>query len=956
LNDLPPACIHGLLSIPKGSFVPKHLRQENVDKVREKYRLGIEESMDLQASTSRLSKKLNRFRDSRLSVVSQPILIEPLPPLDSQHKHVRPLHELFEEIALANPHKVALSFRGADLTYGELNRRANQLARRLRDQGVREESHVALAMGRSFELIIGLLAIVKAGGVYVPLDMTYPRERLSFMLQDTRPDVVLTETGETDLDASLARIVQVTEDMAEFSSESDENLGVDVGPRNAAYVMYTSGSTGVPKGVVIEQRSIIRLVCDPDYIKISPQDTFLQLAPTSFDASTLEIWGPLLNGARMVIMPPGTLTLKDIGRTIEQERVTTLWLTAGLFHSMVDEELPSLATVRNMLAGGDVLSQIHVQKFLEAHRSSTVINGYGPTEGTTFTCCHSLRYGDSIGKTVPIGHPISKTRVLILDESMNPVPPGDTGELYIGGEGVARGYLNQPELTAERFVNNIDSADPAGVMYRSGDLVKMRPDGVIEFLGRKDNQVKIRGFRVELGEVEAGLLRHPTVLQATAIVVENDVAGKTIHAFWTAKAGIVTENSELLRFVGEHLPSYMLPASLTRLHTLPLTENGKVDRKQLLEIAQRNIARQTTYVPPSDVLEVELITIWEKILGVPRIGVRDDFFELGGHSLLAARMFARIEEKLGKRMPLATMFQAPTIEKLAQIMRAEGFSAHWSVVVPIQEHGSKPPLFLVHGLLCNVLSFYRLRQYIAADQPLYGIQAYGMDSGRASFASIPDMAAFYIKEMRAVQPRGPYFLGGFSAGGLVTHEMARQLNEMGEHVQFLALFDSYVEAVGGYWFKSFYSKRARKMVVLALYSSIQTVKRRGVILVFKGKVRSMGVNLRIMLWLLMGKMLGKKSGEPAPQSLTPREAFTRAIRIHKPQPYSGSAVSFRSPTLDLLDPTEGWERYITGKVQHQEIYGGHDDIFSEPHIAGLARQLMQALEASYRELEQHGEK
>jgi len=931
-------------------------KAENVDKVREKIPPWNRGIVDQQASTSRLLKKLNRFRDSRPSIVSQPFLIEPLPLPEPQHKQVRPLHELFEQIALANPLKVALSFHGADLTYGELNQRANQLARRLRDLGVRQESHVGLAIDRSLELIIGLLAIVKAGGAYVPLDMTYPRERLSFMLRDTRPDVVLTGTGENDLDASWARIVRVTEDMADFSRESDENLGLNAEPRNAAYVMYTSGSTGVPKGVVIEQRSIIRLVCDPDYITISPQDTFLQLAPTSFDASTLEIWGALLNGARMVIMPPGTPNLKDIGKTIEHERVTTLWLTAGLFHSMVDEELSSLATVRNMLAGGDVLSPIHVEKFLEAHRSSTLINGYGPTEGTTFTCCHSLRHGDPIGETVPIGRPISKTWVLILDELMNPVPLGDAGELYIGGEGVARGYLNQPELTAERFVNSIDSADPAGVMYRSGDLVRMRPDRAIEFLGRKDNQIKIRGFRVELGEVEAGLLRHPAVLQAIAIVVESDVAGKTIHAFWTANAGVVTENSELLLFVGDHLPSYMLPTSLTRLHTLPLTENGKVDRKQLLEIAQRNLARQTTYVPPSDILEVELITIWEKILGVPRIGVKDDFFQLGGHSLLAARMFARIEEKLGKRMPLATMFQAPTIEKLAQLIRAEGFSPHWSVVVPIQEHGSKPPLFLVHGLLCNVLSFYRLRQYIPADQPLYGIQAYGMDSGRASFVSIPDMAAFYIKEIRSVQPTGPYFLGGFSAGGLVTHEMARQLNEMGEHVQFLALFDSYVEAVGGYWLKSFYSKRAMKMVLLALYSSLQTVKKRGPLLVFKGKVRSMGVNLRIMLWLLMGKMLGQRAGEHTPQFLTPREAFTRAIRSHKPQPYSGSAVSFRSPTLDLLDPTEGWERYITGKLEHQEIYGGHDDIFSEPHIAGLAHQFMQALEASYRDLEQHREK
>ena len=911
----------------------------------------------LRNATAKISSSLRPDPLNRPFPVNRPFLIEESGQLaDPVQQHAQALHEIFQGVAHVNPLSVALTFRGEDISYKELNRRANRVAHRLINLGVGPESPVGLAIGRSAEFIIGVLAIVKAGGAYVPLDPTYPRERLNYMLGDVHPDVVLTAEDEIDVDAPWARTVRVTADVSDFAMESEENPETEVGPRNAAYVMYTSGSTGNPKGVVIEQRSIIRLVCEPDYITISPLDTFLQLSPTSFDASTLEIWGALLNGARLVIMPSGPPSLQNIGRMVEQEQVTTLWLTAGLFHAMIDEQLPSLATVRNMLAGGDVLSPKHVERFLDAHRSAILINGYGPTEGTTFTCCHQLRYGDPIGKTVPIGRPISKTRVLMLDESSNQVSLGEVGELYIGGEGVARGYLNQSELTAERFVRNIYSTDSSDVMYRSGDLVRVRPDGVIEFVGRKDNQVKIRGFRVELGEVEVCLRRHPAVRHAVAIVVENGIADKAIHAFWTAKAGNIAASNEVLHAAGEHLPSYMLPASLTRLDSLPLTENGKVDRKRLLEIAQRNVSRETTYLPPSDPLEVELIEIWEEVLGVSRIGVRDDFFLLGGHSLLAARMFARVAERLHKNLPFAILFQGATIEKLAQVIRSEGWTPHWSVLVPIREHGSKPPLFLVHGLRGNVLTFYGLRQHMPADQPLYGVQANGLAAGRAVFVSILEMAEHYIKEIRSLQPVGPYFLGGFSAGGLVAYEMARQLHEAGECVQFLALFDSYVDVAGGYWLKSFYSRRALRMSLLALRATLHSIKAEGFILVLGKKLQNMGVNIRIMAWILLGKISGRTMGSESaqPNFLNPHEAFTRAIRVYSPRPYPGPAISFRSAGLgvETADFSEDWARFITGKLERQVIRGGHEDIFREPHIAGLAQQLTQALDASYRDHEE----
>jgi len=934
--------------------------------------------MDEHARTMSLTGRESASVDRPRRTEDRRFLIEGLMPPAVARTPGQPLHKLFEEVAGANPLEVALTFSGEDLSYDELNRRANRVAHRLRRMGVGPESLVGIGIGRSLEFIIGLLAIVKAGGAYVPLDLSYPRERLNFMLRDTRPSVLLTGADEIDVEAPGATTLRVTADVADFSAESDENLDVQIGPRNAAYVMYTSGSTGNPKGVVIEQRSIVRLVCDPNYITISPLDTFLQMAPASFDASTFEIWGALLNGARLVIMEPGTPSLRDIGRKIEREQVTTLWLTAGLFHAMVDEQLPSLATVRNMLAGGDVLSPRHVEKFLDVHRSSSVINGYGPTEGATFTCCHVLRHGDSIGKTVPIGRPISKTRILILDEALNKVSIGQLGELYIGGEGVARGYLNQPELTDERFVRNPYSADPSDVLYRSGDMVSVGADGAIEFLGRKDNQVKVRGFRVELGEIEIALQQHPWVRHVVAIVVESGPADKAIHAFWTAEAGAVGEGGDLMLFAGQHLPAYMVPSTFTLLESLPLTENGKVDRKKLLAMAVRNISRrdiaaaarqavaqtstgqtvdihavadtsrENAFVPPTDVLEVQLIEIWEEILGVDRIGIRDDFFQLGGHSLLAARMFARVGEKLEKNLPLATLFHAPTIEQLAAVIRAEGWTPHWSVLVPMQAHGTKPPLFLAHGLTGNVLSFYRLRHYIQDDQPMYGIQAYGLSSGRASLLSIPEMAAHYVQEVRAFQPDGPYYLGGFSGGGLLAYEMAVQLTAAGERVAFLALFDSYIEGAGGYWLKSFYSKRALRMAMMATRYSWYNLRKYGVRSVMRRKMRNMFVNFRIMLWLLLARNSGKTAASESSRYLTIPEAFTRAIRVYQPQHYSGSAVLFRTVIAEypLNDPSPGWKRYISGNLEVREVEGDHEYIFREPYIGRLAMQLNQALNAA----------
>lgn len=435
------------------------------------------------------------------------------------------INQLFEEQVERSPDAIALVFEKEQLTYKELNQRANQLAHHLRNLGVGPEVLVGICVERSLEMVVGLLGILKAGGAYVPLDPAYPPERLAFMLEDASVPVLLTQARLVkSLPKHQGRIVCLDTDWEIIERQSDENLSLQVRSDNLVYVMYTSGSTGRPKGVSVIHQGVVRLVKDTNYANLSAEEVFLQLAPISFDASTLEIWGSLLNGAKLVIMPPHTPSLQELGQAIREYRITTLWLTAGLFHMMVDQQLKDLKQLRQLLAGGDVLSVPHVQKVLQKLKGCHLIDGYGPTENTTFTCCYRITEASLIGHSIPIGRPIANTQVYILDAQLQPLPIGVPGELYIGGAGLARGYLNRPELTSDRFIPNPFSNKSGSRLYKTGDLARYLPDGNIEFLGRIDHQVKIRGFRIELGEIEAVLSQHPDV-QESLVINREDASG-----------------------------------------------------------------------------------------------------------------------------------------------------------------------------------------------------------------------------------------------------------------------------------------------------------------------------------------------------------------------------------------------------------------------------------------------
>ena len=572
--------------------------------------------------------------------------------------------KVFEEVVATNPDAIAVTFGSKHLTYSELNRLANRLAHELRHMGVGPETMVGCCVERSFELIVAFVAVLKAGGAYVPLDPSYPKERFDFMLEDTNAPVMLVQKSllATVLAGRTIKTLCVEDFDAPAGDLRDEDLDPAGGAESLAYVMYTSGSTGQPKGVMVENRAIVRLVRNTNYCRFGSDETFLQFAPVSFDASTLEIWGALLNGGRLVVMPPKAASLEDIGRVIRETGVTTLWLTSGLFNLMVEQRLEDLHTVRQLLAGGDVLSPHHVRMVLATLPNCVLINGYGPTESTTFTCCHVMRPGERVPESVPIGRPISNSRAYILNESMDPVLPGITGELYAAGDGVARGYLNNSEATAEKFLADPFAAEPSR-MYRTGDLALWRNDGTIEFLGRIDSQVKILGYRIEPGEIELALRLHEGIRQVCVVPHVDESGSKRLVAYYIASGKDVSPRS-LKQFLAGKIPPYMFPSAFVSMEAFPLSPNGKVDRASLPApiIAAEGAASADA---PATRLEQIISDLWKRILRLERVGSGDNFFDLGGDSLLLVAVHSNLQKQLQLEIPVTDLFEFTTIRTLA---------------------------------------------------------------------------------------------------------------------------------------------------------------------------------------------------------------------------------------------------------------------------------------------------
>lgn len=701
------------------------------------------------------------------------------------------IHQLFEEQVERTPDAVALVLDEHEMTYRELNMRANQLAHCLQQLGVGPGTLVGLCMERSQEMVVGLLGILKVGGAYVPLDPAYPKDRLAFMLEDTQAPVLVTQEQFIELlPAQGVQVVSLNPEWEAIAQESQQNLLNEVNAESLAYVMYTSGSTGKPKGVEIRHRSITRLLFGVEYTCLDATRTILHMAPISFDAATFEVWGALLHGARCVLCPERIPTPKSIGSLIRKRNVTTAWLTASLFNAIIDEAPDVLTGLEQLLTGGEALSVAHIRRAFDLLPTVQLINGYGPTEGTTFTCCYPIpRWLSEDIRSIPIGRPIGNTQVYILDRYLNPVPIGVPGELHIGGAGVARGYLSRPELTQEKFIVNPFSDETGTILYKTGDLVRYLPDGTIEFLGRSDQQVKLRGFRIELGEIEVVLGHHPIVQKALVLARQNKREDKRLVAYVVPRQDQSITVNELIRYLKERLPDYMVPSNFVLLDALPLTSNGKLDYHALPKpTTVRNIMEEGLEAPLLTV-HYQLTQIWEELLNVRPIGIRDNFFELGGHSLVAARLVDRLERVFGKKLPLATFFGAPTIEGLAEVLMGEENARSRTPLVAVQVGKSKRPFFFLHGDWIGG-GFYciNLARHLGADQPFYVLEPYKFEDLPVP-PTFEAMAAAHIEALRAFQPEGPYLLGGFCNGGLMAYEMARQLEAQGQAVELLALID-----------------------------------------------------------------------------------------------------------------------------------------------------------------------
>jgi amino acid adenylation domain-containing protein len=848
------------------------------------------------------------------------------------------VHQLFEEQVERTPGAVAVMSGECALTYAELNTRANQLAHHLRSLGVGPDVLVGLCVERSPDMVVGQLGVLKAGGAHVPLDAALPPQRLQGMIRQAQIKLLLTHGSLTDrLETGTVQLIRLDQPLAAGPTTTPPS---GVGPQHLCYVIFTSGSTGVPKGVRVPHQGVVNLAWwHKGAYGLGVGDRTSQLANLGFDAAAWEIWPTLVAGATLVIAEEDTLKNPEkLVAWLTRRQISVCFMPTPLAMAALQETWPPQSRLRYLLTGGDRLT-VRPGGSL----GFQLVNHYGPTEATVLATAGVVP-PDPTGPPLPsLGRPIANVQVYIVDGHLNLLPPGLAGELCIGGDGLARDYLGEPELTAAKLIPNPFSSIPGARLYKTGDVARWSSDGELEFLGRRDDQVKIRGYRIELGELETALGTLPEVRQAVAIVRADLPGEPQLAAYLTAHGADQPAPATLRARLAEILPDYMIPHLFVWLDRLPLTPNGKVDRKAL-PAPDGSADTASGPKPPVNLLELELVRLWRRLFQREDIGTQDNFFELGGHSLLAARLAAQIDRWVGCKLPIATLFQTPTIELLARRMADENWVPAWSSLVPLHPQGSRPPLFLIHGWGGDVFCFLELAAMLGPDQPVYGIQAVGLDGKSARHTTVEAMAAHYVREIVSFQPAGPLHLAGFSLGGTIAFEVARQLHARGRRVALLALLDSgptgavpravFTRVMGAYLVR-----RCRFHLRQWWHSPW-----RGQFHFLRGRWRA------LCFWLRQNRSTPPPVTSPPPLDSQPPQIpgfldYYRAVaQAYRPGPYPGSAEFFSSGT-DKPQWQWYWRHYVRGGVRCHHLSGAHHDMLLSPaHRPELAKALQTVLQ------------
>ncbi|MGB3615609.1 MAG: amino acid adenylation domain-containing protein [Elainellaceae cyanobacterium] len=904
-----------------------------------------------------------------MTQISNKHVIEPLGGISTigdqqEYRHGANLLDAFESCAERYGGKIAVDFQGETLTYSALLQQSNQLANALSQQGVGPNSTVSLCLERGLDAVLGLLAILRIGATYIPLDPSYPQDRLAFMLSESQPDIVLTDSL-IQLPDHQARSIYLDQERAAIQAYPTTLQVQPENPAALAYIMYTSGSTGKPKGVQMPRSSVaFYLKAIGDVLAIQPDDIYLHVASFSFSSSIRQLLVPLSQGATVILAsqqqaknPMVLLELMQEKGITVSDTVASVWRSVlQAVKSLDNSRRKDLLTnaLRLILLSGDITACSvlqHVRQQLS--NRPKVVNIYGQTE-TIGVCAYPVP--DDFDRTegyVPVGFPYEHNRIYVLDEDMRPVPQGEIGELHVAGGCLAQGYLHRPEKTAMQFVQNpwvnevnrkseAHTSTDFSRLYKTGDLARQLPDGCLEMRGRADFQVKLRGMRVELGEIERTIERCAIAKEAIVLAKEDQQGEKRLVAYvvpQTHSASLPQREfaAQVRKTLKETLPDYLVPALIVSLEALPLTPNGKRDRLSLPEPDWSSLSTSSaTSAEPADEVESALQSIWTALFGFTP-GLEDSYFDLGGHSLMAVQLFAQMDQQFGCKLSFNHLLDHPTIKAMAAYIRAGHRQDKSAIIVALRPEGSRPPLFCVHGIGGAAVYYRSMLPFLPPDQPLYGVQSCGFDGIDAPLRQVEDMAELYIKEIRKIYPEGPLYLLGHSFGGLVVYEMARQLEQQGDRPALVAVVDTKTPMLAK-------TKPSLVRLVKTIGKNLWTMPPAESKCYLVDSAQWYYKKRKVVQDREYAESLKRKNAHiPMMNVLEPNY---KAQESYTPGPYGGDLIVFRASTQSPRSAHQwnlGWEELIQGNIGVYPIFGTHEGIMKEPNVGPLAYSLIQYL-------------